>query len=474
MRRIITVFSLFFLNNVYSQNLIINGGFENYTTCPNNQGQLNLASPWTSARGTCDLYNTCNNGLYDVPSNQVGTQSAHTGNGYAGFFATQGYFETREYLHAQLSSPLVAGTEYCVKFYVVLADSVNSWGDNDYDVAVNDLGMYIGNTPYTPNPNLFTHLSVTPQIINNSSVQTLSDRINWMEISGTYTALGGEQYITIGSFAPQATQDTTWLDIWNSNNIAYYLVDDVSLMDCSINPMTASISGNNQICEGDSVVLSATVTGGLNPYSYAWSGGQTTSQITVYPQQSQTYSIQITDSLGNTTSTQFLVNVTSNPLVSAGTNQIICSDSIVELTANGQGSILWSTGEISSSIIVSPEITTTYWVNITANGCTNADSVVVIVNSCAEMDLLIPNVFTPDANGQNDFFNLVYFNGFEYTGKIFDRWGLEVGMFDNTKGWDGKNKNGIDCTPGVYFYVLNAISTSKENKVSKGTIELLR
>jgi gliding motility-associated-like protein len=77
----------------------------------------------------------------------------------------------------------------------------------------------------------------------------------------------------------------------------------------------------------------------------------------------------------------------------------------------------------------------------------------------------IPNVFTPDNDGVNDFINFSnYFtNGVIY---IYNRWGVLVfkGSSDTNLIWNGAN-----CTDGVYFYVINSQTVNKQ-----GTIHLLR
>lgn len=474
---LIFVFSIFLTKKSYSQELISNGSFEVITSCPNSDGQLNNATPWLSAKGTCDLYNSCNAGLFGNPSNQIGNQNARTGNGYAGFFASQGVFEVREYLHAQLISPLVAGTEYCIKFYVVLGDTVNDFGENIFDVAVNDIGMYIGNSPFVPDPTNFNHIAVTPQIINNSALQTLNNRNDWMEISGTYTAVGGEQYITIGSFADQASQDTTWLDMWNSNNWAYYLVDDISFRDCSSIEMTVDIFGDSVICSGESITLNTSIIDGTAPYTYSWSTGATDSSILVSPISNSTYSVLVTDFNGDTATTNFSVIVNPIPTVFAGNDIEICpEDSLIPLTVQGQGSFLWNTGSFNNTIIVSPTLTTDYWVTATLSGCVNHDTVRVIVKPVCfeEFIISIPNVLTPNNDGENDIFNLIEFNGLRYTGTIINRWGNLVWNFDSQIGWNGKSFNGIECEEGVYFYTIRAFTESNEEKLFYGYVELFR
>jgi gliding motility-associated-like protein len=72
-----------------------------------------------------------------------------------------------------------------------------------------------------------------------------------------------------------------------------------------------------------------------------------------------------------------------------------------------------------------------------------------------EPSVFIPNVFSPNADGVGDVFQIGYDGNESFHLEIFDRWGVK--QFETRNGsqhWDGRNLNGTDVTPGVYFYVL--------------------
>ena len=71
------------------------------------------------------------------------------------------------------------------------------------------------------------------------------------------------------------------------------------------------------------------------------------------------------------------------PTASISGNTNICQGVSTTLTASGGTSYLWDTGVTTSSITVSPSISTQYCVTVTdANGCTDQACVTVTVNSC--------------------------------------------------------------------------------------------
>jgi hypothetical protein len=78
---------------------------------------------------------------------------------------------------------------------------------------------------------------------------------------------------------------------------------------------------------------------------------------------------------------------------------------------------------------------------------------IVCVDNCPEY--VLPNVFTPNADGVNDFFIPFPYKYIESIDlKIYDRWGALI--FETTDpaiNWDGHDKNsGKLCTDGVYYY----------------------
>jgi gliding motility-associated-like protein len=91
--------------------------------------------------------------------------------------------------------------------------------------------------------------------------------------------------------------------------------------------------------------------------------------------------------------------------------------------------------------------------------------------------IIFPNVFTPNGDGINDFFNPIEYRSIESINIwIYDRWGV---LIHQNKGltnlWDGKKK-GKELTEGVYFYQAEITLDTLDKKVVKrtGNISLLR
>lgn len=203
----------------------------NYTfQAPANFHFLNVCNWGTPGGGSPDYFDTTF--LYPnvSDSNFAGIETPHSGTAYGGiycYFNTQGNY--REYIQQQLQAPLIAGQWYTLTFWVSLSDYSGR--------AIDHLGAYISTAQPTQ---LFTGvITATPQII---STQTITTTNGWVPISGNYQAIGGEQWITIGSFeTDQVQQHPTMVPFptasnpyfpnppTNPNHGAYYYIDDITL-----------------------------------------------------------------------------------------------------------------------------------------------------------------------------------------------------------------------------------------------------
>ena len=147
----------------------------------------------------------------------------------------------------------------------------------------------------------------------------------------------------------------------------------------------------------ESTTLTATVTGGLAPFTYLWSNGATLATQIVAPTTTTTFTVTVMDSGGCTTTD--MVTVTAQMCcvgfaVDAGMDQIICGDLAQSATLNavatGSGTSLitynWDNGlGAGQSQTVSPATTTTYTVTAMSDiGCIDTDQVDVVVDSCCD------------------------------------------------------------------------------------------
>jgi len=162
--------------------------------------------------------------------------------------------------------------------------------------------------------------------------------------------------------------------------------DDTGFITIAVSDPIASISGQDSICDGNSVTLTDSVTGGFSPFSYVWSDGSATSTISVVPSATTTYWADAMDSFGCEASDTITVTVFPNPTITITGNDSICSGSSTTLTAIGASSYVWAPAlsglscTFCSNPTASPTTTTTYTVTGITNGCTGTQTVTVTVN----------------------------------------------------------------------------------------------
>ncbi|MCB0705625.1 MAG: gliding motility-associated C-terminal domain-containing protein [Saprospiraceae bacterium] len=114
------------------------------------------------------------------------------------------------------------------------------------------------------------------------------------------------------------------------------------------------------------------------------------------------------------------------------------------------------------------------------NGCPALATVRVEVDK--NINVYIPNIFSPDGNGLNDFFQVFTGNGVEVVRnlRIFDRWGEMVfyktnipAGADETQGWDGTFR-GREMNSGVYVYMAEVEYKDGRVILFRGDITLMR
>jgi gliding motility-associated-like protein len=133
---------------------------------------------------------------------------------------------------------------------------------------------------------------------------------------------------------------------------------------------------------GNDGAISLGVAGGTQPYSFIWSTGDTTQNLSNIP--SGIYSVTITDANGCTAANSAAISQPSNPLSAqvAGTINVSCfggNNGNIDLNVTGGTApyqFIWSNGETTEDI--SNLISGTYTVTVTdANGCTENLSVTI-------------------------------------------------------------------------------------------------
>lgn len=225
----------FSFNDTNAQNKVGNSNFSEASKTPRAISQIYRATGWQDASwGTVDFYhkNAKKCSRMGIPSNTAGSQEAFSGDGYAGIIAfeddevlalkdgklqyVEGYKSYSEFITTQLSAPLVAGKQYKATFRVSLAENSGR--------AVSGLGIYFSKEAVDANHN--SYIKATPQV---KSTKVIDSKDQWVEVSGFFTATGGEQHLTIGLFnGPSEVKRAAAMNETN-NKRAYYYIDGVGV-----------------------------------------------------------------------------------------------------------------------------------------------------------------------------------------------------------------------------------------------------
>ncbi|MGY0392434.1 T9SS type A sorting domain-containing protein [Bizionia sp. KMM 8389] len=193
----------------------------------------------------------------------------------------------------------------------------------------------------------------------------------------TLTASGGSDYVWSTG---ETSQSITVSPMETQNYIVTVsdgVLSDTDSVMVYVTPLPNANAGTDiTITEGASTTLNAS--GGD---SYLWSNGATSSSVTVSPIETTTYSVVVSSGVCAAEDSVIVTVIPEEIVVeaSAGEDVTICENTSTILTASGGSAYLWSTGETTQTITVSPSSTTTYYVQVSEDGVSDSASVKVTV-----------------------------------------------------------------------------------------------
>jgi hypothetical protein len=207
-------------------NLVINGGFEQYSSLPDNESQVNKACNWSEFMLNVDYFHSSSPSVgYGVPNNVYGNRLDSSGTSNGAYVAFR-YLHPQssvgpgwgEIIRTELQSPLIANKQYQLSFKVSKSDLV--WSHN----CSIQMQAFLTSQNLTPSVQGFltaSQISLGTLLINQNVTGNSS---NWETISFTFTASGGEKYLYLGGL----TQSP---NIVGNGNFTIYYLDQVVLND---------------------------------------------------------------------------------------------------------------------------------------------------------------------------------------------------------------------------------------------------
>jgi gliding motility-associated-like protein len=293
----------------------------------------------------------------------------------------------------------------------------------------------------------------------------------------TIVPSGGMAGVVTGATSTPGTYTVTYA-YTDSIGCAYETQSTIT-----IHPQPNISAGSDLIiCDGDSYIFNAS--GGV---SYEWQGGFTNGSSIVPPIGTNTYTVTGTDANGCQATSSVNVTVSPYPVVSFTADPTegypTLNVNFTNTSTAGATDFVWNFGGYifpSNSTIVTYPFDTpgTYTITLTGNlnGCESTGTGEVTVWPFDPPDILAPNVFSPNADGNNDTWQFVTLtNTREIDLTIINRWGNVVfESKDLDASWNGKLQNGSDAPEGVYFYKYIVLGWNGQTYEGHGNITLVR
>ena len=209
-------------NFSFAQNLVLNPGFEDHGEISGNGAgtdnlRLNNVKNWYSPTDASpDYFLRDNDYLY----NQYGAPKSYAGSAMTGIVVYGGRKEYREYMIGELSATLEAGVTYDFSIAIALASFSGEM--------IGEFGIYFSNERVFDKKTSMSIKSI-PQIkIDSTNQEKMIGK--WLVFHETYTAVGGEKYLTIGNFYTDKKTDAKKVNAGKGSPYAYYYFDNVSLV----------------------------------------------------------------------------------------------------------------------------------------------------------------------------------------------------------------------------------------------------
>ncbi len=332
------------------------------------------------------------------------------------------------------------------------------------------------------------YYDATSAASDDSYIARFARDTSYMTITDTSVCYGDSVHLYISGGDHYLWKPSSQLDD-DTSNMPLAIIDSsvdytvYIFKECRVDSQVASITmidsveGNAvsdiSICVGESIQLLAE--GGT---TYSWSPPTGLSDVNIpnpiaSPDETISYGVVI-EGCGYPDSVTVTLHVYQYPIVEIGDDTVACQELPLVLDAGDQpeGTVFnWSNEAITQSIQV--EIPGTYWVMLNNNGCVNSsDTLEATFMDCRQDYLFIPNVFTPNDDGENDFFRVKSENLKTFKISLYNNLGkLVFESLDPNFKWLGPKK---EASSQVFTYKVEFTSLLNETIAQHGTVLLAR
>jgi gliding motility-associated-like protein len=322
-------------------------------------------------------------------------------------------------------------------------------------------------------------------IFTDNSFSALGDVVEWDWNFGNGTTSSDE---TPGAI--------TFLNA-GTYNVVQTIVDAAGCdasdsLEILVNPNPEAAFDVSEVCEGEETLFtdqSSIASGTLS--SWEWEFGDLNSGVGGTT--TNTYSapgiyqagLLVTSNDGCVDSAEATVIVYENPTAEASHESNSLDAVLTAQLENGEVAF-WNINDTTFTglDVVNYTFPDSGWYDITltvtnANGCDDTLIYSIYIEGIPEYE--VGNVFTPNGDEFNEYFQPFTYSMIEANMKIYNRWGIPVYKFNGlipppatTWGWDGSINGGAEAAEGTYYYVLDLKGTDGNNFSDHGTVTLVR
>lgn len=264
--------------------------------------------------------------------------------------------------------------------------------------------------------------------------------------------------------------------------------DEITIGDNTGNTITATVASTDASCfdTNDGTIRIEATSGGTAPYRYALGNSPLGSSPQFGNLSAGNYQVTVMDAAGCEAQFEVLISAPSQLQVMILSDETVVNlgDSIqLEAAINNPvDQISWAPAPSNctdcTQITVRPAQSTTYFVQVTdINGCTaNAQLNIQVKRN---LDVFIPNAFSPNEDGVNDRFYVNAGEGIQILEmQVVDRWGTmvfqrtNIAPNDPTVGWDGTFRGNI-VPSGVLVYSVRLELPNGEEVIQSGELAVV-
>ena len=376
----------------------------------------------------------------------------------------------------------------------------------------NTIGVYYDTLTLVTSNGCSNKLVTGPLVINGSPIVSINPSIDTTICSGASINLsafssGATPVASYSWYPPIGLSATTGANVIAApTNLTKYIVTGISAKGCTdtasinidvVQPYTVSVISSNtphdSICIGEKITLYAS---GASTYLWSPAAGLDTirgSKVVASPTATTVYTVvgtnaancftpsaSISIGVGDTTrislglDTVYLQGGTTLPLTPSVINGPIATWAWTPATNLSCADCGNPIATVKSNVCYSVEATSIY-------GCKAYDSI-CIVAFCEASQVFIPNGFTPDGDGVNDYL-WIKARGIKSVKsfRIFNRWGQVVFEranftpvdYDKINAWDGKIK-GVIAPTEVYIYTCEVVCENGTKFTYTGNVAVIK